>query len=241
MPTRTSGERLCAISRNVCLQFTLALALAGSLPASAGSLAIAPLRVSLSSAAGIASVTVTNNGREEALVQAETYAWSQSAGENKLSPTQDVVAVPPIFRLAPGAQQRIRVGLTRAFTDASEQTFRLTVTEVPTVTAPGVIAVAIRHSLPVFVLPPTPVAPDLGVKPGTPGGLEIVNRGTRHLRILRWRLRDDRGNVMAEDEGPGYLLAGASQRLVVAGGRILETAVFEADSDTRTLKIPVGG
>ena len=70
--------------------------------------------------------------------------------------------------------------------------------------------------------------------------LEIANTGGQHLRIHRWRLRDANGAVVAEDTGPGYLLAGANQVLSVAGKRLLGPALFEADSDTRTLKITVG-
>ena len=228
------------MSRAATLLCLTALTLTGIRTATAGSLAISPLKVSLSNAAGIVSITVTNKGHEEALVQAETYAWSQVEAETKLIATQDVVAVPPVFRLAPGAQQRIRVGVTRAFTEHTEQTFRLTVTEVPTITAPGTIAVAIRHSLPVFVLPASPVASNLGIKPGASGGLEIVNSGSQHLRIHRWRLRDANGVVMAEDTGPGYLLAGANRVLSIAGNLLSGPAVFEADSDSRTVKIAVG-
>ena len=145
------------------LKYFTALVLFGSVPASAGSLAVSPLRITLSGAAGISSVTVENNGSEEALVQAETFAWRQVGGEHKLNTTDDVVAVPPVFRLAAGAQQQVRIGLTRTFTEKVEQTFRLTITEVPTVTVPGTVAVAVRHSLPIFVRPSSALSSNLGV------------------------------------------------------------------------------
>lgn len=240
MRARTSRNRLHSMQHETLLQCITALLIVGSLPASAGSLGVSPLRLTLSNAHGIASVTVENNGREEALVQAETFAWSQTTGEHKLSPTQDVVAVPPIFRLAPGAQQRIRVGLTRTFTDTKEQAFRLTITEVPTIVTPGTIAVAVRHSLPIFVQPPSTISSNLRVKLIPSGGLEITNNGSQHLRIHRWRWLDGSGAILAEDTGPGYLLAGASQILMVAGQRITVPSVFEGDSDAVTLKTAVG-
>ena len=222
------------------LKYLAALALFGSVPASAGSLAVSPLRITLSGAAGISSVTVENNGREEALVQAETFVWHQVSGEHKLSTTDDVVAVPPVFRLAPGAQQQVRVGLTRAFTEKVEQTFRLTITEVPTATVPGTVAVAVRHSLPIFVRPSSALSSNLGVKRLPTNGLEIANSGSEHVRIHRWRMRDSTGAILAEDSGPGYLLSGASQVLLVPDNSIKRAAVFEADSDAQTLKIAVG-
>ena len=217
-----------------------ALAFMGSFAASAGSLAVSPLRLTFSNGIGIASLTVENNGSEEALVQTETFAWNQLGSEHKLNPTEDVVAVPPVFRLAAGARQQVRVGLTRAFAEKQEQTFRLTITEVPTAVTPGTVAVAVRHSLPIFVLPSSPISPNLTVKRSASHGLEIANNGSQHLRIHRWRLRDGGGAIVAEESGPGYLLAGASQVLALTGISIARPAVFEADSDARTLKIAVG-
>ncbi len=222
------------------LKYFTALVLFGSVPASAGSLAVSPLRITLSGAAGISSVTVENNGSEEALVQAETFAWRQVGGEHKLNTTDDVVAVPPVFRLASGAQQQVRIGLTRAFTEKVEQTFRLTITEVPTATVPGTVAVAVRHSLPIFVRPSSALSSNLGVKRHPSNGLEISNSGSEHVRIHRWRLRDSTGAILAEDAGPGYLLSAASQVLLVPDNSLKRAVVFEADSDARTLKIAVG-
>ena len=222
------------------LKYFTALVLFGSVPASAGSLAVSPLRITFSGAAGISSVTVENNGREEALVQAETFAWRQVGGEHKLNTTDDVVAVPPVFRLAAGAQQQVRIGLTRTFTEKVEQTFRLTITEVPTATVPGTVAVAVRHSLPIFVRPSSALSSNLGVKRHPSNGLEISNSGSEHVRIHRWRLRDSTGAILAEDAGPGYLLSAASQVLLMPDNSLKRAVVFEADSDARTLKIAVG-
>ncbi len=238
---RTPASRDCVVSikRNTLLSWVAALAIAVSGPAGAGSLAVSPLKLTFVNASGITSLTVENNGREEALVQTETFAWHQSGGEHQLSPTDDVVAVPPVFRLAPGAQQRVRVGLTRAFTEPREQTFRLMITEVPTAVAAGTVAVAVRHSLPIFVRPTSAVSSNLVATRSASGGVEIANNGSQHMRIHRWRLRDTAGTIVAEDAGPGYLLAGASQVLAVTGHRVTGPAVFEADSDARTLKIAV--
>jgi P pilus assembly chaperone PapD len=80
----------------------------------------------------------------------------------------------------------------------------------------------------------------LTVRLASSGGLEIANDGSQHMRIDRWRLRDSAGTVMAGDTGPGYLLPGASQVLPVTGNRFVGPAMFEADSEARTLKIAVG-
>lgn len=173
------------------------------------------------------------------MVQAETFVWTQVGGEHVLIATDDVVAVPPVFKLAPGAQQRVRVGLTGAITPGREQTYRVTITEVPTNVAPGTIAVAVRHSMPIFVLPSSPLSPNLAGKLTSAGELEISNSGNQHARILHWRLRDSTGAVVAENSGPGYLLAGASKLLPVAAKNVARPAVLELESAARTQKIAV--
>jgi len=226
-----------SVARTALLTCLATIALVGSLTANAGSISVAPLRLIYTSGTVIAAITVENSGLEEALVQTETFLWSQPNGVHKLDPTDDVVAVPPVFRLAPGAKQLVRVGLTRAFTDAEERTFRLTVTEVPTVVKPGTIAVAVRHSLPIFVRPGSPASSKLAVKRGAANSLAITNNGGQHIRIHGWRLRESSGAVLAEGTGPGYLLAGAHLALVIAGVRVAGPVMFEADSDAGTTKI----
>ena len=227
-------------TRNTLLKYLIALTFAGSVPAAmAGSLSVAPLRLTYVGGTTIASITVENNGRVEALVQTETFAWTQPDGEHKLSPTDDIVAVPPVFRLPPGARQSVRVGLTRSFAETQEQTFRLTVTEVPTTAIPGTVAVAVRHSLPIFVRPASPTASNLTVTRATSNTLAIANNGSQHIRIHRWRVRDSAGVILAENSGPGYLLAGAHQVLAIAGPRFSGPAMLETDSDIGTTKTVV--
>ena len=241
MNTQPAPAQRSSVARNAILNCVAAIALTASAAANAGSISVAPLKLIYTAGTVIAAVTVENSGRADALVQTETLAWTQLDGEHKLDPTDDVVAVPPIFRLAPGATQMVRVGLTRAFTETQEQTYRLMVTEVPTAVKPGTVAVAIRHSLPIFVRTTSPAPSKLAVKRGAANTLAIANTGGQHLYIQGWRLRDSSGAVVAEASGPGYLLAGAQRALVIAGGHVSGPVLFEADSDAGVLKIDVGG
>ena len=212
-----------------------------SAAANAGPVSVSPLRLTLSPAAGIATLTVENTGTTEALVQTEVLAWQQAAGVAELAPTDDVIAMPPVFKLAPGAKQRLRVGMTKPFDAAREQTFRLMVTEVPTtVAAPGSVAVAVRHSVPVFVLPAGAANANLVLRHAATGGLEFANTGNRHLRVLRWRLRSGNGALLAEAQGPGYLLAGATQPVTLAGASLSagDSLMLEAETDTGPVRVP---
>ncbi len=243
MCSPSASARLSATLRSAILQCLAGLAFASCLPANAGALVVSPLKLTYTNTSGIISVSVQNDGTSEALVQAETFLWKQIGGEHNLSPTEDVIAVPPVFKLAPGAQQNVRVGLTRGFDEKREQTFRLTITEVPTTVVQGGVAVAVRHSLPIFVRPTSPMSPippKLSAKINAAGSVEIGNSGNEHLRIHRWRLRDGSGAVVAQGSGPGYLLAGAFQALPAIKRSLPGPAVFEADCDDGTLKTAVG-
>ncbi len=219
----------------------LVVAAMWSAAANAGPVSVSPLRLTLNPAAGIATLTVENTGTTEALVQTEVLAWQQPGGVPLLVPTDDVIAMPPVFKLAPGAKQRLRVGMTRPFDTAREQTFRLMVTEVPTTVAvPGSVAVAVRHSVPVFILPAVAVSANLVLRRTTTGGLEFANTGNRHLRVLRWRLRAGNGALLADAQGPGYLLAGATQPVPLDSASLAsgESLMLEAETDTGPLRVP---
>ena len=102
-----------------------------AVPALAGSLSVTPVRVELSNAQRSAALTVRNDGDQPSVVQAQLVAWSQESNEDKLDPTVDLLASPPIFTVAPGASQILRVALRRAPDSAVERTYRILVTEVP--------------------------------------------------------------------------------------------------------------
>ena len=81
--------------------------------AQAGSFAVSPTRADLTADRAIAALTVRNTGDEPAVVQLQTVAWSQDHGTEVMIETQDLLASPPIFTLAPGAAQIVRIGLRK--------------------------------------------------------------------------------------------------------------------------------
>jgi len=89
------------------------LALAAAHAAQAGSFSATPVRVTLSPASRTASLTIENKGDEEVLVQSQVMAWSQRDGGDVLEESRELLISPPIFRIAPGAAQTLRIGLMR--------------------------------------------------------------------------------------------------------------------------------
>lgn len=227
-----------AAGMRLALRIAALLFAASTAAANAGSVTVAPLRVVFAGGASVSGVTVENSGSAEILVQTEVFAWEPSSEGQKLGPTEDVISMPPVFRLAPGARQTVRVGLTRPFTDRDEKAFRLMITEVPVAASPGgAVNVSVRHNLPVFVQA-SKVAPAALTARHDPSGWRLANAGGQHVQIRRWRLRDGSGAILADAEGPGYLLPG-EQRTIAAARTIDGSGSFEADTATGTLKVAI--
>src|SRR5690349_7929353 len=94
----------------------LALALIVSLISSSvhgGSFSANPVRLVVTPGATSTSLLLTNQGDQPVLIQTELMAWSQQNGEDVLRASDELVVSPPIFRVAPGAVQTVRVGLLR--------------------------------------------------------------------------------------------------------------------------------
>lgn len=110
--------------------FALLAVVSAVVPASAGTFAIDPTRLSFTTMAS-GDVTVTNVGQTPMRLSVHAYDWTQNGGRAEvLTPTTDVAYYPQVFSLPPGASQRIRVGIVRQ-PAAVEQTFRLVVNELP--------------------------------------------------------------------------------------------------------------
>lgn len=184
----------------------------------AGGLQLEPVRVTLTPAHPTAALTVRNAGDAPMVVQLRPTAWAQRNGQDAYAPTRELLATPPIFTLAPGATQVVRVGLRRAPDPRRELTYRLYLQEVPgpvSGTARGHgLRVLLRLGVPVFVAPPG-AAPQLewraerradGVR------LTFANAGNAHVQIA------DLAVATAKDDKPlfarplgAYVLAGESR------------------------------
>lgn len=152
------------------LQAALILGGGGALAAAATS--ISPVIVDVPSQ-GRAMVTVRNHHVRETLYQVTVMDWQVVDGVDRYAVTQDFIASPPLFKLAPSASQIVRIGFRNPARQPVEQAYRLVLTEVPrpgdAAEVEGVVDFALQYLLPVFVAP----------------------SGTAANRALSWTLRDD--------------------------------------------------
>jgi fimbrial chaperone protein len=192
--------------------------------AGAGDLAIAPIRVNFAGEQNTYVVRLTNAGKQMTPVQVEAKAWSQTdTGADLYQATDELIAVPPIFRLPPGETQLVRVGFMGAPAADRETTYRLFFTELaPAPASSGEkaqVSMRLRISIPVFVAPTIVARPrveyvDVQREDGV-FKVALRNPGNTHVQIQKLSamagLSDDRNFGRAS----GYLLPGVTRRFSI--------------------------
>jgi fimbrial chaperone protein len=142
---------------------------------------------------GRAIVTVRNDRAREVLYQVTVLRWQVIDGTDRHEATEDFIASPPLFTLAPSTSQIVRIGFRNPARLPVEQSYRLVVAEVPpeassrlprpddTSTEAAVIEFPLQYLLPVFVAPAS-----RGAKPA-----------------LVWSMRADGDTVVVRSENLG--------------------------------------
>jgi fimbrial chaperone protein len=222
------ARKRLALFRALPLALTLAAWGAGSTLAHAGTFIVNPVRVTLSAKQPVVAITVRNSGAEPAVVQLESSAWTQDQGKDVLSPNADLLATPPIFTLPPGGSQIVRVGLRSARSSSGESTYRLVLREVPPAVRPQGVQVMLMISLPVFVLPATPVKPELVWKAArTADGkvrVSATNNGNAHVQLGKLDLATGTGTVVGTRTLSEYVLPGNTKSWLVDAPSGLEAS-----------------
>jgi fimbrial chaperone protein len=99
-----------------------------------------------------ATFHLQNKGSRPLNAQVRLFRWSLENGQDRLTPTSDVMATPPIVEIGPGKTFTIRV-VRRASTEVTgEEPYRLVVDELPEGgnAARLGINVAVRYVIPIF-------------------------------------------------------------------------------------------
>ena len=133
-----------------------ALAAVGSLvlgTAEAGTLKVSPIKVFLPADGSSEVIRVRNPDPTPALVQVQAVGWAKAEELDDAEPADEILAVPPIFELAPNSEQVIRLAHRDGKSAVVEKAYRLLITEVPQEVDDGGVAFAVRLNMPLFVTP----------------------------------------------------------------------------------------
>ena len=173
--------------------------------ASASSLRVHPLLLSLGPGQRATELQLRNTGDAPVLIEIEAQRWQEIDGEDALSPTRDIVLSPPLLELRTGAEQIVRIGLRGTEAGGDERAYRLFVTELPGTPDAAPVRFNVRLSLPFFVRPDRPSM--AAHWRSEAGRLRLVNAGNVHLKLLGARLQSADGRALGLPvSGPTYLL-----------------------------------
>jgi fimbrial chaperone protein len=181
-------------------------------PAKAGSLQVEPVLLDVTAPGAASTITLHNAGPTPINAQIRVFRWSLVNGEEKLEPTDDVVASPPSITLAPDGKNITRVVRVAKTPVVGEESYRLLVDQLPDLTQQknGAVNLMVRYSIPVFFGAANKKSPTLAWSVAVKGDkitLATHNTGDRRLRISALTLKDANGRTISLGNGlAGYAL-----------------------------------
>ncbi len=213
----------------------------------ASSFGLSPMRVELSAGAPTAIVNVSNSGDTPVTIQAQAYTWTQPDGKDTYEETRGFIISPPIFTVAPGGKQIVRVALRGAPQGDAEQPYRLIFREVPQSeeAASGTVTfrIAVGMNIPMFVAPVRGTAKPVPVYAfeDAPEGprLRIANDGNGNLRLADLVVTQE-GSKLAE-MGVLVVLPGATGYVALPKDQLRPGATLrvQAQSNGGQVDVPV--
>lgn len=189
------------------------LAFATIAPALAGSFQVNPVQIVLQPGKTISSLTIRNVDAQPVSVRVLTYRWTQVNGNDVYTPTDDLIASPPIFTIPANAKQLVRVGLRRRTPGAA---YRVILEEIPRPSKENVIQVALRLNLPMYVLTSAGAKPAVRWSASRDAEGNIIfegrNDGAAHAQITAIAQVDPAGKRTALTTSMGVILPASMRR-----------------------------
>ncbi len=172
------------------------ISLFGAASLHASSFTVSPTRIPLSEKQRAVTVRLLNTGDDPVTVQAHVVAWTLHENKDTYHDSDDVLLNPPIFNLAPGKPQLMRLGLRHLAAGEMELAYRLIVEEVPPAPRHGEITLrtVLRISVPIFVEPRAGTKKQLDWRAEeVPGGVKVTatNNGNSHVQVKHLDLSPD--------------------------------------------------
>lgn len=209
----------------------------------AAGLQVTPIGLSLSAVQPADGLWLSNTGETPINTQIRVFLWTQVSGEDRLTPSNELVVSPPMMQLAAGERQLVRVihtGKLSSEPAGTERAYRLKIDELPLplVGAPKGLQFVLNYSLPVFVQPSSGMAPGPILqwslkRDGEQTVLQVRNSGPAHAQLAAVSFLQSSGNRYDITPGLlGYVLPGSIMRWVLkspasafVGGGTLEVMI----------------
>ncbi len=184
---------------------------------------MAPVSIEVPAPGAAATLQLRNVGTAPLNAQIRVFRWVQKNGQEKLEPTDDVVASPPITSLAPKTDYTVRLIRVTKQPITGGESYRLFVDELPDPASRrnGAVTLVLRYSIPVFFYPREATDAKLVWSVEQRGGrvyVSAANHSDRHARISALKLQDSSGATVNFGNGlTGYVLGRSVMRWVAPG------------------------
>jgi fimbrial chaperone protein len=178
----------------------------------AATLQVEPVLVEVIAPGAVSTVTLRNDGDKPINAQIRVFRWVQLDGQEKLEPTDEVVASPPAATLAPQGNYVVRIVRLAKRPVSGEESYRLLIDQLPEPTQQknGTVNFLMRYSIPVFFGTTSKTSPTVDWSVATSGDkvtLTARNSGERRLRVSALSLRNAQGKTVSLGNGlAGYVL-----------------------------------
>lgn len=189
------------------------LALCLVAPVYAGVFSVTPVRIYMTPKDKAVAVTITNEGDDELVMQADLYVWKQKPdGEDELTLTEDMFLSPPIIKLAGKSRQVVRLARMHPAKSEQQLTYRMIVREIPEAKPAKdkvQLQVALAFSMPVFITPSGAKNKlDCIVGRTAVNSINVVceNTGSAYAQPLDFVLTSQSGDKLASRDTGGYIL-----------------------------------
>jgi fimbrial chaperone protein len=183
------------------------------------------------------------------LLQLELVEWTMEDGQELYARTDDLLATPPIFTMAPGESQIVRVGLRHPVSGSLERSYRLFLQEPPQQRQASndemqELRMTLRVGIPVFVAPSIPSHADLRWRAARArdGTIRIKarNDGNVHARLLELSLVAAGGQwEYPIEKGSAYLLPDHTRHWTVGPGLALPESSLSLRARTEDSAIDI--
>ena len=224
---------------------TTILVAASAPSACAAALRVSPILIEGGAQAN-ATITLRNQENRPLNAQVRVFRWTQKDGQEELSPTDDVVASPPIVSIAAKEDYIIRLQRTTGQEPVSEEAYRIVVDELPNPDRQrnGTVAVVLRYVVPAFFFPAEVTQPRLTWSLEHRNGHTYIvadNTGGKRLQLINLSIKVGSKTIMVGKGLAGYVL-GHSTREWPLASRLssLRTGTVVAMSDRGALNAPLG-
>jgi fimbrial chaperone protein len=204
------SSRLAACSFAAMLYASMGLTLAW-----AGSFSISPMRIYIEPKNRAVAMTVTNDGDEELVMQADLYLWKQKpGGVDELTLTEDIFLAPPIFKVAAKSRQVVRLALISAQPTTVQLSYRVILRELAEARPlkdGAQVQIATAFSIPIFITPPNAKHQLVcDVQRITPTMLkaDCENTGNAFVLLRALALYSSANVKLAGSDNSGYILPG---------------------------------